>query len=263
MLLDHKTVDIAVYAEFINLTAPIIISEKRQYKDNCDVMKLRELMNVSKEAFALLLMENCFQHWKWIGVERVKMIDSSDITSNRICSLSPSLSLSSNTTTNATSSSPPDVENEARCDVTQDNTARNTNIPVSHASLLQGSSHGAYHSDSQLDDDDDDDEDNDDNCTQVGPGYRYQYSHVRKDNRLGAGPWTPEGMVRYNDIVQRVIEERKVRSKFEEHLKSYFNEQMSKDPSRKRKKKSSSLEDDREARKRVAVIDLFTCDSDD
>ena len=66
-LLDHQKIDLAAYAEMLNLTAPIVTSDKKHFKDKCSSTKLSELMNVSEEAFALLLMENCFSQWKWIA----------------------------------------------------------------------------------------------------------------------------------------------------------------------------------------------------
>ena len=66
-LLDHQKVDLAAYAEMLNLTAPIVTPDKKHFKDSCSSMKLSELMNVPEEAFALLLLENCFTQWKWIA----------------------------------------------------------------------------------------------------------------------------------------------------------------------------------------------------
>ena len=71
-LLNHATVDIDAYSEFLSLTAPIITSEKKQFKENCSVLKISELMNVTEEAFALLVMENCFKHWKFLAESRLR-----------------------------------------------------------------------------------------------------------------------------------------------------------------------------------------------
>ena len=85
-LLDHQKIDLAAYAEMLNLTAPIIISDKKHFKGSCSSIKLSELMNVSEEAFALLLMENCFSQWKWIAEAKFKAHTNS--TNTPSCSTS-------------------------------------------------------------------------------------------------------------------------------------------------------------------------------
>ena len=274
--------DIAVFAEFINLTAPIVISEKKQFHNDCGTLKLSSLMNVSEEAFAFLLMENCFKQWKWIATENVKKILCSNVP------VSPSSLSSSSSFSSSNKNSTPStahVENQetgnqsdegissssttvSSPDSSTATAASKNHTPQSRTISLQGSSGGKGYQHALGDDDDDDDDDVDEdedtheNCTQVGPGYLYQLQQVRKDGRLGAGPWLPEGMIRYNEIVECIIKERKVRSKFEEHLKSYFSEQNEKDPSRKKKKRKRGKDDDKDGTMKVVVIDLFSSTSD-
>ena len=102
-------------------------------------------------------------------------------------------------------------------------------------------------------------EQNDDSCTQIGPGYTYQHTQVRKDNKLGAGPWTIEGMERYNAIVEQVVKYRSTRTVFEGHLKTYFREKYNQTALlvMKRKKRDSNSDEGCSPRK-VKVIDLFT-----
>ena len=98
-----------------------------------------------------------------------------------------------------------------------------------------------------------------DDCSEVSPGYLYQYNQLRtKDNKICFGHWTQRGMSRFNEIVTRVIAERKVRSKFEEHLKLHYKEQVNQSPlTLKRKRKNKGCDDDSDEMK-VVVIDLFS-----
>ena len=79
----------------------------------------------------------------------------------------------------------------------------------------------------------------------------------------GAGRWTPEGMDRYNDIVNKVISARKVRKQFEEHLRTYYREQDKKLlVGIKKKKKKRGDADDEGGPKKVVIIDLFSLSDD-
>ena len=246
-LLDHQKIDLAAYAEMLNLTAPIIISDKKHFKDKCSSIKLSELMNVSEEAFALLLMENCFSQWKWIAEAKFKAHTSS--TNTPSCSTSSTtISLTDDHSKSNTGPAPNSPSKSVQCSATPQ-----IQSPLSQESAC--SSIGGYDTE-ELPDNDVDEE----NYTQISPGYKYQYSQVRRDNKLGAGPWTREGMKRYNIIVQKVIAARKVRQDFEEHLMSHFKEKQKKEPLilKKRKHKWSDQDKDDGGPRKVAVIDLFT-----
>ena len=124
--------------------------------------------------------------------------------------------------------------------------------PLSQESAC--TSTGGYNTEDLPDDIDED------NYTQIGPGYKYQYSQVLRDNKLGAGPWTREGMKCYSNIVQKGIAECKVRQDFEEHLMSHYKEKQKKEPLilKKRKHKWSNEDNDDGGPKKVAVIDMLT-----
>lgn len=260
-LLDHNTIDLAAYAEMLTLLGPIIAATKNQFKDNCTVLPLRDLLNVAEEAFALLVLENCFNQWKWAAEAKLKA-HRSRIKSPSSSSMPPLPTLPTCTPGNNHTNSNHDNTTEEL-----QNSPNNSppsgllqqmlsyeDSPLSQSTVGYASV-GCSDSDSITNEDH-----NDDNCTQFGPGYRYQYSHMRKDNRLGAGPWTKEGMQRYNTIAEKVIASRKVRGVFEEHLTNYFKEQRNKHPlllTKKRKTKAGDEDEDRSPRK-VVVIDLFT-----
>ena len=261
-LLDHNTIDLAAYAEMLTLLGPIIAAAKNQFKDNCAALPLRELLNVAEEAFALLVLENCFNHWKWTAEAKLKTHKrSTNLSSSPPMPTLPTQSPATNHNNNPdddddTSAELHNSPNNSPSALLQQ-TASFEDSPLSQ-STIGYSSVTCYDSDSMPN------EDNDDNYSQVGPGYRYQYSYVRKDNKLGAGPWTKEGMERYNAIVEKVIARRKVRGVFEEHLTNHFKEQQNKHPlllTKKRKTKAGDVDEDGSPRK-VVVIDLFT-DADD
>ena len=73
-------------------------------------------------------------------------------------------------------------------------------------------------------------------------------------------------MDRFNAIVDRVRTERKVRGRFEELLRTHYREQDQKLNSsiknNKRKTRRGDSDDDASPKK-VVIVDLFTCDSDD
>lgn len=243
----------------LTLLGPVIAAAKNQFKDNCAVLPLRELLNVAEEAFALLVLENCFNHWKWIAEAKLKAHQHSAKLSSSLLMPPlppPATNHSNNSDDDDTSAQLHSSPNNSPSALLQQ-TASFEDSPLSQ-STIGYSSVTCYDSDSMPN------EDNDDNYSQVGPGYRYQYSYVRKDNKLGAGPWTKEGMERYNAIVGKVIVSRKVRAVFEEHLTNHFKEQQNKHPlllTKKRKNKAGDTNEDSSPRK-VVVIDLFT-DADD
>lgn len=66
----------------------------------------------------------------------------------------------------------------------------------------------------------------------------YQESRVTTDNKISVGPWTNEGMTRYNELIDMVIECRKMRGDFEELLKRHFKENALEDIHTSSKRKS-------------------------
>ena len=246
--LDHNNIDLAVYAEMLNLTATITTSAKKLFKETCSTLKLSDLLTIPEEAFSLLVLENCFKQWKWIAETKLNAHHAANTSSYSV----------SSTSCVQKGEDGNEVDNE--CSLTTPLQERQPIVPI-HTPLSQSStgcsSVGCYsYDDLPIDDDDDD------NYAQIGPGYKYQYTQVRRDNKLGAGPWTREGMERYNAIVKKVISERKVRAMFEEHLMSYFKEKERRHPlllKRKYKNKRGDNDDDDEGSpKKVTVIDLFT-----
>ena len=88
VLLDYNQVDLAAYAEMLLLTAPIVTSESRHmFKENCMRENLSNLLNVTEEAFALLLWENCFEKWKWIAKKQLNDQQSLILTLVPLCCL--------------------------------------------------------------------------------------------------------------------------------------------------------------------------------
>ena len=201
----------------LKLTVPVIACSGRGSEYKCSVDRLSVLFTVPEEAFALLVLENCFKQWKWMAK----------------------------------------VQLNAHADTT--NTPSSCSVSSSTSFVQQGHSSGGYYDPADLPN-----EDHDDNCftAQIGPGYKYQNTWVQRNNKPGVGPWTSQGLERYNTIVEKVIAERKVRARFEEQLLSYFTEQEMKDyllsPKKKRKKKrSNNGNGDEESPTKVTAIDLF------
>ena len=243
-LLNHATIDIDAYAEFLSLTAPVITSEKKQFKENCSVLKISDIMNVTEEAFALLVMENCFKHWKFLAEARLRKLHRKKNpelkrAADTLEDTSRAYSCENSSSSSSTSSS---IVTQQPSSIGDKNlTSHNTGLPSDN----EGESLG--------EDDDGDD------YSEVSPGYLYQYHQLsKKDNKVCFGHWTQRGMSRYNEIVTRVISERKVRSKFEEHLRLHYKEQVHQSPlTLKRKRKTKGVDDDSEEMK-VVVIDLFS-----
>ena len=261
MLLDYNQVDLAAYAEMLSLTVPIITGENRSlFMENCTILGLSGLLNVAEEAFALLVWENCFKQWKWIAEEKLNAQKSA----NPLPSLSVSSPPPTSTPSNANQDSDSDNEVSAPPPVpTLPNTPLHSGKPTVNFETPLSPSEGSASAGPPYDSDEESAERNDDNCTQIGPGYAYQYTQVRRDNRLGAGPWTTEGMERYNTIIEHVVLQRKTRATFEGHLKSYFKEQHSQKDSllilkKKKKGKRDGDSDDGGSPRKVVVIDLFT-----
>ena len=251
-LLNHQTIRLDTFAEYLNLTAPTVASHKRnQFKYICCRMLLSDMLTVAEEAFALLIVENSFELWKWSadkgGRKELGQVnaDSSNKTS------SPD--------SNSLSTQPESPDSQSSLSVSSSSRRQ--------CSLQQG---GASMSQSSVEGDDEDlpgsDDDDDNGSAQVVPGHKYQFTQVRSDKKPGAGPWTAEGMDRYNAIVERVRAERKVRGRFEELLRTYYREQDQKFDSgvksNKRRTRRGDSDDDASPKK-VVVVDLFTCDSDD
>ena len=255
-LLNHATVDIDAYSEFLSLTAPIITSEKKQFKENCSVLKISELMNVTEEAFALLVMENCFKHWKFLAESRLRKFHEKG---NRpMCrGISKEVRTSSSTPCESPPSSSPSSSSSLSCSLlTQEENA------AAGASFDLGGKNQTQPQTGAPSDDENESvsEDNDgDDSSKVGPGYLYQYSQIRsKDNKIYFGHWTNRGKIRFNEIVTRVITERKVRNKFEEHLRSHYKEQVNQSPLTLKRKRSSKGGDNDSEDMKVVVIDLFS-----
>ena len=101
-LLDHEKIDIATFAEYITLFAHIVTRHKRShFKINCSSVLLSKLMTVAEEAFCLLVMENCFNRWKWVAennpsVESSANREHSDRNTDRVISTRRNASLSNN-----------------------------------------------------------------------------------------------------------------------------------------------------------------------
>ncbi len=316
-LLDHNSIDLAVYAQFISLAGPAIVTNKKKFLHNCSVLPLSDLMSVPEEAFALLVLENCFQQWKWAALEKIKksrmggrdhegaLILSSISSSSRslklsndlptcstssTCSVSPRRSVTCNDTKVSTRSEAKKDKNRKNQEETdgnkEDNNAKDNDVSsvstdATRKVHLQDSPHsssgtigeGGSYCDSDNDSSTAEDRDSGSYSTSVvGPGYIYQYQVVRRDNRLGAGPWTQEGLKRFNDIVMRVMSVRKVRSRFEEHLRLHIEEQELKNSGSWQQKKAKrvtskraaiDMENGRGSPKKVVVIDLFSNEDDD
>ena len=264
-LLNHATIDIDAYSEFLSLTAPVITSEKKQFKENCSTLRISDLMNVTEEAFALLVMENCFKHWKFLAEARLgsfhkKKNSQLKRAANGVECTSPSSSCENSPSSSSSSSS-----SSTSCSIVtqQDDVSRVTVSPANVNPCSDGDKNLTSDNNTGVSSDNEgeslgEDVDGDD-CSEVSPGYLYQYNQLRtKDNKICFGHWTQRGMSRFNEIVTRVIAERKVRSKFEEHLKLHYKEQVNQSPlTLKRKRKNKGCDDDSDEMK-VVVIDLFS-----
>jgi len=258
-LLNHATIDIDAYAEFLSLTAPIITSEKKQFKENCSTLRISDLMNVTEEAFALLVMENCFKHWKFLAEERLGRFQrkkNSQLGRPAVTEVHTSLSSScenSHSLSSSTSSSIVTQQDDIRAVKVNPTDLDSCGIGDKNLTLPNTGDSSGDDGESLVEDADGDD------SSEVSPGYLYQYNQLRtKDNKICFGHWTQRGMSRFNEIVTRVIAERKVRSKFEEHLRLHYKEQVNQSPlTLKRKRKSKGGDDDSDEMK-VVVIDLFS-----
>ena len=261
-LLNHATIDIDAYSEFLSLTAPVITSEKKQFKENCSTLRISDLMNVTEEAFALLVMENCFKHWKFLAEARLGSFHKKKIlqlkrAANGVECTSPSSSCENSPSSSSSSSTSCSIVTQ------QDDVSRVTVSPANANPCSDGDKNLTSDNNTGVSSDNEgeslgEDVDGDD-CSEVSPGYLYQYNQLRtKDNKICFGHWTQRGMSRFNEIVTRVIAERKVRSKFEEHLRLHYKEQVNQSPlTLKRKRKNKGGDDDSEEMK-VVVIDLFS-----
>ena len=277
-LLDHENVDIIAYAEYLKLTGPIVTSHKKNKFGSirCNML-LSNMMTVSEEAFALLIVENCYELWKW-SADSLVYHNTPPSPATSLATQSPS-SASNNAHEHDLGSTSGVASRKLQ--LSQDSSSSDSSSTSSMSSyrdcsLQNASSRARAWKSSERDcagaykDNNDcclvEAEENDDSSTQVGPGHKYQYSQARADKKTGAGPWTPEGMDRYNDIVMKVVAARKVRHRFEELLMSHFREEARKKPSGKKrgKRKSTGADSDDDASpKKVVVIDLFTCGSED
>ena len=257
-LLNHATIDIDAYSEFLSLTAPVITSEKKQFKENCSTLRISDLMNVTEEAFALLVMENCFKHWKFLAEARLgsfhkKKNSQLKRAANGVECTSPSSSCENSPSSSSSSSTSCSIVTQ------QDDVSRVTVSPANANPCSDGDKNLTSDNNTGVSSDNEgeslgEDVDGDD-CSEVSPGYLYQYNQLRtKDNKICFGHWTQRGMSRFNEIVTRVIAERKVRSKFEEHLRLHYKEQVNQTPlTLKRKRKINDSEE-----MKVVVIDLFS-----
>ena len=249
-LLDHQNIDFATFAEYLNMTGyAVSIEKKTNFRERCVNVLLSDLLTVSEEAFALLILENGFNSWKWS-------------VQNQFCAGTRD---SSQLSRLATQSPRSDVE-DFDSSFSSTNAFSSSSITSTTANRLGGTQG------STDDDDDDDNEDDvihsiDDVSTQVGPGLRYQSSQRRSDGRPGAGPWTVEGMIRYNAIVEKVVQARKVRGRFENLLRNHYREldvEAMDTKRRKRRKKKSDCTDEDGSPRKVVVIDLLsTCNDSD
>ena len=277
-LLNYQKIDIATYAQFLDITSPTITSGKRsQFKTRRSVFLLSDLMNVAEEAFAYLVFENCFEQWRWTAEQKSNNIGIADIHGGH----GNSTSSSSSSSVAATSCVPIENQNimiDCNNDVNQSVAVSPLKGSAPHCGgrpqLRQQSLQSPPLSQSSNDNESNNsceesavegEDDDGSSCTQVGPGYRYQYAQVRTDNKHGAGPWTPEGMDRYNAIVRKILSARKVRKQFEDHLRTYYMEHDRKGTfgtNNKRKNKRHDTDDDGGTPKKVVVIDLFSLSDD-
>jgi len=258
-LLNHATIDIDAYSEFLSLTAPVITSEKKQFKENCSVLKISDLMNITEEAFALFVMENCFKHWKFLAEARLRKFHrKKNLGSKRAADTleDTSPSYPSENSSSSTTSTLCSIVTQQDDITTAEACTTNSNLcSIGDKNLT--SYNAGVPSDNEGESLEEDVDDND--YSDVSPGYLYQYNQLRtKDNKICFGHWTQRGMSRFNEIVTRVIQERKVRSKFEEHLRLHYKEQVNQSPlTLKRKRKTKGGDDDSDEMK-VVVIDLFS-----
>ena len=271
-LLDHQNIDLAVFAEYLSITGPVVSTiKKSSFKETCVTDLLSKVLTVPQEAFALLILENGFDAWKW-SVHNCPHVCEMDGTSNLLSSSSSSSQFL------ATQS--PDVEDGVGGVSTSSSSSPSSTLASSSGSSGNNGGTGVNQkyngsprevgTPSNQGNDYNEVEDGDyigsDNSTQVVPGLRYQYTQLRSDKKPGAGPWTPEGMIRYNSIVDKVVTARKARARFEDHLRNHFREldariQDSKKYSKRKIKRGDS--DDDGSPKKVVVIDLFTVDDSD
>lgn len=231
------------------ILGPPSVLATTEFKKKCCEQHLSEIMNVSEESFALLVLENAFLRWKSIA--------QSQITSDSVPPLPPLTQFpSSNEETSrvgcqnevAGTGGGGYADDQASVDASQGcrdyEDSQSTSVSEDSTRLHEP------------------DTDNTISINRVCQAYRYQANRVRKDDKPGAGPWTPEGMRRLNKITNAVIEKRRVRRDFEGKLKDYFCNQQNKTSysnkrPRKAKQDSGNLLGGTGPRK-VVVIDLFS-----
>ena len=192
-LLDHENVDIAANAEYLKHTGPIVTSHKKsKFGSICFNMLLSNMMTVSEEAFALLIVENCYELWKWSADSLV--YDSTPP--------SPAPSLATQSPSSASNNAHEHDLGSAsgvasrKLQLSQDSSSSDSSSTSSMSSCrdcsLQNASSSARAWKSSERDcaggcEDDNDcclvevEENDDRSAQVGPGHKYQYSQARAD----------------------------------------------------------------------------------
>ena len=258
--LNYNQVELAAYAEMLLLTVPIITGQNRNlFIQNCTRLPLSKLLNVAEEAFALLLLENCYKQWKWIAEKQLNIEISTDYSpSLSVCSPSPRTPSNADQHSNGSNEEaqqmPPLPNSPAPSPSEQATVNLGPTLSPSEGSSSTGPTYNDFDEDSL--------EQDDDNCTQIGPGYAYQYTQVRSDNKLGAGPWTSEGLERYNTIVAKVVLQRKSRATFERHLTIYFKEQRNNENplllKKKKKGKRDASNDEGDSPRKVVVVDLFS-----
>lgn len=266
-LLDHQNIDLAVFAEYLSITGPVVSTiKKSSFKETCVTDLLSNVLTVPQEAFALLILENGFDAWKWCvhncpdvcemdGTS--KWLSSSSSSSQFLATQSPNLETEVGGVSTSSSSSPSST-------LASSSSSSSNNGGTGVNQNCTGSNQDNYYD--EVVEDDYVGSLSHDSSTQVAPGLRYQYTQLRSDKKPGAGPWTPEGMIRYNSIVDKVVTARKARARFEDHLRNHFREldariQDSKKYSKRKIKRGDS--DDDGSPKKVVVIDLFTADDSD
>ena len=241
------------------MVGPVIARNKTSFTIDCTKICLSKLLNVSEEAFALLLLENGFLRWRWTA--------ESTLDGFHNCS--------SNSTIGT--SMPPLQDH---CSVNEDNDSydnnyQDTNVDDDGGDHVNKEDDKSVQINNVLNDDFNNSQSSTadslvtseayytDNCDvlNIGPPYRYQQIRVRKDNKPGAGPWNDDGMRRLNDIVAKIVECRKGREDFELSLLQHFKNKQKLSPmtlKRKMRNETDTNNDDNDRSKKVVVIDLFS-----
>ena len=76
VLLDYESLDKNILVCLLNLT--MITTSNRKFKEIMTYQKLSEAITVFEEAFALLVLENNFKRWVYIGEKEVNKIMNDD-----------------------------------------------------------------------------------------------------------------------------------------------------------------------------------------